>query len=59
MQSIRYSCPIVMHLEFYGAFRKLLKYKILQSVQREPNSSMRTDRHNEANSRSLQFYECA
>jgi len=41
----RYSCQIVMHLEFSQTiFRKILKYQILlKSVQWEPSCSVRTD----------------
>jgi len=46
-----------MKLEFsQQLFEKYSKYKILwKSVQREPNFSMRTDRHDEANNRFSHF----
>jgi len=65
MWSTRYSCPIVMKLEFSGQFfLKLLKYKISSiSVHWESSCSMRadrrTDRHDEANSSFSQFCEHA
>jgi len=41
-------------------FKKILKYQISwQSVHLEPSCSMWTDRHDDSNSSSLQFCECA
>ena len=69
MYSIRYSCQILMKLEFSRQnFRKILKYQISwKSVQYEPSCSMgtdrqtdcQTDRHYEADSRFSQFCERA
>jgi hypothetical protein len=56
-----YSCRILIKLEILSTdFRKRFKYeKASKSVQCEPNSSMRTDRHDEANSSFSQFCERA
>jgi hypothetical protein len=63
----RSSCKVPLFLSNFKEtwilstdFRKILKYKISwKSVQWEPSCSMRTGRHNEANSRYSQFWECA
>jgi len=45
---------------FFDIFRKVFKYKIsLKSVEWEPSCCMRTDGHDEADSRFSQFSECA
>jgi hypothetical protein len=63
MQSTRYSCRILMNLEFSRQiFEKILTYQIIcKSVQWEPSCSMRvdrrTDRNDEADFRFSQFCE--
>jgi hypothetical protein len=61
---ILYSYPILIKLEFFDIFSKILKYQISwKSIQWEPSCSMRTDgrteRHDEANSSFSQFCESA
>jgi hypothetical protein len=58
--STRYSCHILMKRIFSTDFQKILKYQILRkSVQLEQSCSMRTDvrtdRHEDANSRFRNF----
>jgi hypothetical protein len=49
-----------MKLVFFRQIFEVHKYKISwKSVQWEPSCSMRTDRHDGANSSFSQFYECA
>jgi len=52
MYGTRYSCQVWMKLERFSTdFRKILKYKVWKSLQWKPSCSIRTDIHDEANSR--------
>jgi len=58
MQSTRYDCQIIMKLEFSRhIFEKKILHISRKSVRLEPSRSMRTDRHDEVNSRFTQFYQ--
>ena len=60
---VRYSISLPDFNEsriFWADFRKVLEFQVpLKSVQWEQSFSMQTDRHIEADSRMLQFCECA
>jgi len=58
--STRYSCPILMKRGFSPRIFEKYSYRISwKAVQREQSCSMRTDRHDEANSSFSQFCERA
>jgi len=62
MWGTHYSCQILLKLEFS---QKILKKNSNIKFHKHPSSEswkvpcQRTDRHTEANSHFLQFYECA
>jgi hypothetical protein len=60
MDIARYSCQSLIKLEFSVDFRSILKSRISQkSIRQGLSYSMRTDKHDEGNSRFSRFYERA
>jgi len=64
MQRTRYSCPILMKIDFFNRFLKTTQIpSFIKILQLETNycvgTDRRTGRHDEANFHFSQFYEIA